>query len=449
MSVRKQALKYTASALIVAAFIIVASAVFISPAIENRTASSANTTGLQGGTPASLIIQLTDPPVVPQGTTSLNLTYSSVSFLASEPATGGERTTTTFSVSPQGGSATVDLLTLQNVSKTIASANLPNGSTIYSFAFDVTGIGIEVNGSASPVTLATAGSTLTVTLAGPAALDGNSVALLQLNPVVVSTPTGYQMIPSAVGIVRGLTGSDQGQEHIGAQQQLSSEDRSQLESAQGNLTASLSALSVTGNVTTVSVEVNNTGSVPVVLDAVGMQGNFTAAGASCTLGSGDNGTTLSPTTGSSESQANTTTTESDGSGAQSTTATTVSPTSSNTAGGEGTNGCEEANPEEIVFVPVNSTAAGPGCVPTEMQLVTGDLGENGSVGLTLAPGQCVVLTFAGTITYGEPGVILVPSTLSGQLYVVHVIASLGANIQLSCGLPVTATSCSAMNRTED
>ena len=34
-----------------------------------------------------LVIQLTDPPIVPQGTTSLNLTYSAINLLVTEPST--------------------------------------------------------------------------------------------------------------------------------------------------------------------------------------------------------------------------------------------------------------------------------------------------------------------------------------------------------------------------
>ncbi len=433
MSVRKQALKYTAAALAVAALIIVSSTVFLSPTSGNGGASLTNTTGLQGGTQASLIIQLTDPPVVPTGTTSLNLTYSSVTLLVSEPASHGGMTTV--SVSPPGGSATVDLLELGalNVSQTVAATDLPNGSLIISFAFTVTGISIEVNGTTSPVTLATGGSTLTVGLARPAPLDGNSVALLQLNPIIVNATTGYQMWPSAVGIVRPATGSDQSQGQTGDQQHLTSEDESQLHSAQGNLTANLSAFSVSGNTTTISVEVNNTGSASVVLNAIGIHGNFTRAGNSCAASSSDSGTSHSSDGGapdSPDSNASTTTT-------------------STRASQDQSSRCETETPDQIVFVPVNSTVTGTGCVSLKMQLVNGDSGENGTSGLTLAPGQCVDLTFTGTISFGQSGLVLVPSTLSGQVYTLHVIASLGANAQLTCDLPVTATSCSASNQAED
>src|SRR5438552_3067666 len=119
-----------------------------------------------GPNPSTLIVQLTDPPVVPPGTTSLNLTYSAINLVVAVPASqNGQVTPQTVAVTPQGGSATLELLRLQNVSQTLASANLPNGTTVYSISFTVTGVSIEVNGTVSAVTLATGASALQVTLA--------------------------------------------------------------------------------------------------------------------------------------------------------------------------------------------------------------------------------------------------------------------------------------------
>jgi hypothetical protein len=75
-----------------------------------------------------------------------------------------------------------------------------------------------------------------------------------------------------------------------------------------------------------------------------------------------------------------------------------------------------------------------------MKLVNGeDAGEHG--GFALKAGQCVNFTFTGTITFGESASVLVPSTAAGQSYDVHVIASNGANLQLTCILPLGANSC--------
>ena len=68
-------------------------------------------------------------------------------------------TTSLLSLSPSGGSATVDLLRLQNVSQTIASTSLPTGTTIYSIGFTVQSVSIDVNGTIYPVTLPPGGAT--------------------------------------------------------------------------------------------------------------------------------------------------------------------------------------------------------------------------------------------------------------------------------------------------
>ncbi len=51
------------------------------------------------GVQSVLIVQLTDPSIVPQGTTSLNLTYSAINLLVTEPSTVTTTTTRTSTVS--------------------------------------------------------------------------------------------------------------------------------------------------------------------------------------------------------------------------------------------------------------------------------------------------------------------------------------------------------------
>jgi Domain of unknown function (DUF4382) len=409
MSLRKQTLQYTAAAITIAALVILSSVFYLNPS-----------TGQQGSGSAKLIIQLTDPPEVPKGTSSLNLTYSSISLLAGEPTTTTGVQVTTKSVSV-GGSGTVDLLKLQNISKTIASASLPAGSYVYSLSFTVTGIMIDVSGTKSPVTLATGGSTLTVTLSRPAAIEGTYIALLQLNPVVVSTPSGYQLIPSAVALIRGESHGDKGHEDVGSEQQLSQQDNDDLNHAHGNLAATLKALSASGDTTTVTVEVTNSGSDPVDLKAIGIHGSFAVSGQACT-----------PENGESKSVSESTT-------------TTVTTTSTSTGTSQH---CENSN--EVAFVPSGSSVSGTGCVSMAMNLVTGahsDQGEHDGRGLTLTKGQCVDLTFTGKMTFGAS--TLVPNTASGQAYELQVAASGGANVELSCQLPITSTSCSTVQHAQD
>ncbi len=385
-----------------------------------------------------IVVQLTDPPIVPVGTTALNLTYSGISLLASEPVTNtftttslssSDSVTSTFTSTvssiksgvmsqPEsistGQSGTVNLLKLQNISETLASANLPNGSTIYSVNFDVSSINIAINGSTYAVTLATGSSTLLVTLARPVTLQGTSAMLVDLTPTIVNTTSGYQMIPSAVGIVRSnVSGQEQ---HIGHEQSLTNKDNQEINQAMGQANASLLSLSVSGNVTTLKILINNTGNANISLVAIGVQGNLTTQIPSCGQ---------------------------------------PSSTTSNTRGQDQTSDHQHCGrdfgPQELVFFPNSTLSAASGsssCETGTMGLSFGGVGEhsdNSSNHLQLSPDQCVVLTFSGTISYGNQAFVVVPSTASGQQYMVHVIATDNAQIMLNCTLPVTSTSCTPLN----
>ena len=403
MSVRTQALRYTAAALAVAAVVIISSALYLGP--------QANT-GAGGGTPSKLVIQLTDPPMVPRGTSSLNLTYSAIGLLVGEPANGGQEAVRAVNIDSSG---TLDLLRLQNVSQTIAMTSLPNGTVVYSFTLTVSSVSIDVNGTKSAVALATGGDALAVTLATPSAIEGTDIALLQLNPVVVSSQGGYQVIPSALGIIRAEGKGEQNLELVGAEQSLTSSDANRLERAQGSLTAALTALSVSGNSTTLTIQVKNSGNSSVVLDAIGVQGNFTAAGFGC-----------NPRGSESSAHA-----QGEG-GDHSATSSTFTQTN-----------CKTEPPEEILIAPVNATVTGASCVPLTMELGSGGSGWWGGHGLALAKGGCVTLTFSGAISFGRPNAVLVPSTDTGQVYGIRVVASEGANLAMSCRLPASPSSCSA------
>lgn len=427
MSVGRKTVQYSAAAALVSIAIIAASFMYLG--LPNLTQSS-----YQG--PLSVIaIQLTDPPHVPAHTTSLNMTFSSLALLVGEPTgTSGQFNPKTVTLTPSGGSATLDLLKLQNVSKTIATASLPTGSVIYSVTFTVSGIKIDVNKTISDVTLASGGSTFSVTMASPSALSGTSVALLQLNPVVVDTPTGYQLIPSAVGVVRHSNGG--GEDKVGSEQQLSNDDHKELDHAQGAVASSLLHLSVSENITTITVRINNTGTVPISLNAIGIDGNFTLAGkAVCQE---DNLGKVKPMSN----------------GAQ--IATEDASTTTTTITTEQHCDVPDHN-EQVVFVPVipgsstttttttsstttsTTTTVSHTCTPGAMTLATGNRESSHDGGLALSPGQCVELTFTGKLSFGH--FVIVPSTAPGQTFTLHVFASNGANEQQGCTMAQGHDSC--------
>lgn len=415
LSVGGKTATYVASAALVSLLVIVASTLYLGiPAIASPSSVPTSSTSLAG--PQSLlVVQLTDPPQVPLETESLNMTYSSLTLVVGEPSGNGTVNPTDVSVPASGGSATLDLLKLQNVSQTVASASLPNGSVIYSVTFTVSAMAIDVNGTVSSLALATGGDTFSVTISQPSSLQGENVALLQLNPIVVGTPSGYQLIPSSVGVIKHSQG--QGQEQVGSQQQLTQQDNGDLKGARGSLSADLVLLSVSGNTTSMTVQVRNTGGAPVTLNAIGLHGNFTTTGSECPL------TTTSTTSAHGSS----------------------SHTQTQPGGEENHRPCQlPEHMNEVVFVPAapNTTSGSSGttaCVSAQLKLVGGDQGNGRE--FVLQAGQCANFVFSGSIGFGESGNVLVPSTGAGQTYDVHVIATSGANVQLTCALPLGANSC--------
>jgi hypothetical protein len=410
MSIKKPTIKYSAAAAVLAIAVIAGSAFYLGFPQSQGSAS------VQG--PGSLlVIQLTDPPQVPRGTTSLNLTYTNLALLVGEPSgQGGRVNTKTISLAPKGGSATLDLLKLQNMSQTIASANLTQGSTIYSVTFTISGFSIDVNGTLSAVVLASGGNSLTVTLAHASELHGTNVALIQLNPTVVDTPSGFRLIPSAVGILRPSQGG--GEDHVGYKHDLSGGEDRQLDGARGNVTATLVTLTVSGNSSTIIVHVVNTGNLTVQLNAIGLHGEFTSNWSDCS----SNGKSDKHWSNTNDSSCN-----------------------------------HHDHPSEAVFAPVvqngatttttttSTTTNGQGsCINIRMQQVSGDTeNDNQDGGLTLNPGQCVNLTFSGIITFGDSSHVLIPSSSTGSSYTVHIIASNGANLKLDCTLPLGTNACKA------
>ena len=362
-----------------------AAAIWVSPnAARPGTDLIANSRGPQ----AQVILELTDPPVVPAGTTSLNLTYSEIDVLVAEQGVKGAQT---ISILPKGGEATLDLFALRNVSRTIASASVPNGSEILSATFIVSKITIDINGLISPVTLATGGNDLVVVPSAPLSAMGMSAVLLELNPTITSSDSGFQLIPSSAGIIKPQSELSQNERTVGSLISLSSEDRKDLNLSHGKLSASLVALTVEGTHTTMSIQVTNMGTNPARLILFGIQGEFVS-----------------------------------------------------TCPGN----CRIVDLNEMIFIPgepqtttVTQTTTVSGCAPRHMSLVNGPDVKNDLINpIIMNPGQCLTFTFSGEILIGNH--ILVPSTEPGQKYHVRVLATGGAETRLDCNLPISSSSCS-------
>jgi len=435
MSLKARSIKYGVAGLVLS-IAIIASASFLagsSPTIiisgtsqptssPIATSSESSQASAQSGSNSLLVVQLTDPPSVPMGTVWLNVTYSSLGLLVGEPTgSGGQLNPMTLTVTPKGGSATLDLLGLQNVTETIASASIPDGSALYSVTFTVSSISIDVDGTVSPVSLATDGNTFTVTMANVPTLHGTNLALLQLNPVVVNSPDGYTLVPSSVGVLRQSEG--QGESNIGWRHSLSGDDDNSLMYAKGSLSANLISLSTSGSTTTMVLQVANTGSTSVNLIAIGVTGAFGIMGGCQGSSSTTSTTTTTGTSGWNQPWAN-------------------------QNGNWQKFACFMAGHWSILaFVPVipasapattTSSTSAATCGSGELSLLSRGFGGRFG-GLSLSPGQCVDLTYTGTISFGDTGMTIIPTTTAGTVFHLYVMATNGANLGLMCTLGTTIT----------
>src|SRR5579872_2912374 len=190
--------------------------------LTQKTLQSASNSGVQ----SQLILELTDPPIVPTGTTSLNLTYSAIYITTLGP---DQNSPQAISIVPGENFNSVDLLTLENVSQTMGTSNLKDGSQVLAVSFLVSKIYIEINQSKYPVTLATGGNSLVVSMNNPQEINSSREALLlQFNPTIIESSNGYQLVPSSLGFLKPQSEISPAQSAVGNVQMLSGEDRNKI-----------------------------------------------------------------------------------------------------------------------------------------------------------------------------------------------------------------------------
>jgi len=222
------------------------------------------------------MVMLTDPPTVPAGTTMLNLTYSNVTLHAVYP----DGSSGWLSVNASG---TVDLFSLVNMSQTIASTSIPSGSTVDQIQFTIASVDATVNGTVYTVTPLS--STLVMPIANSKVNKTLSGVLVDFNPTLVliqgTNSTGsvvdyYVLVPSATATV--VTSLSRAQVKVGTIVELGKNDREKLvrvvESFSEDLTIVNASLSVSGNVTSLSVTLKNTGDISFRICGLTLHGDF-------------------------------------------------------------------------------------------------------------------------------------------------------------------------------
>ena len=163
------------------------------------------------------VISLTDPPNVPNGTTSLMISYSAVQAHVVNANSSGW-------VNIQG-SGSVDLLSLVNVSQIIANSGIAANSTINMVRFKVNSANITINGVTSNVSVPSSMITANVSNSG----NGTSHVLVDLSPSIVAiytnSSTVFVMVPSVRAVA--FAGS-RGYAQIGTRTQLNSSEKAEI-----------------------------------------------------------------------------------------------------------------------------------------------------------------------------------------------------------------------------
>jgi hypothetical protein len=265
----KWTLKYGLAAVLVA-IVVIAVFLFANP-MSSLTPS-------QTSAAASFLVMLTDPPTVPAGTTVLNLTYSDVSLHVAYPNGTSEWL-------PLNANGTVNLFSLVNVSQTIASTAIPNGTAVDKIQFTIASVEAEVNGTAYNVTALS--STLVMSIANSRVNQTLSGVLVDFNPTLVQIQATdangtlvdyYVLVPSATATI--VTSLNREQIKVGTIVELGQNDKEKLvrvvEEFSKNVTIVSASLSVQGNATSLSVTLTNEGNVTFRIFGLTLHGEFNA-----------------------------------------------------------------------------------------------------------------------------------------------------------------------------
>jgi len=206
---------------------------------------------------APYYVVLTDPPTVPAGTSSLNLTYYNVGV---HIANG--------SWEYANVSGTVNIMNLVSVGQVVGSFTVPSGSVIDKISFYIQSVKIDVNGTVSNVFTAT--DVLVAPVINSGSVQSSAAGFLDINPVVNqiyagSTPI-YVMGTGAVAVnVENANITQVGPVKINT-------SLNQTFFNYMNNVSTTASLSASGNNTVFSVTVINNGIDPVEIDGFSIFG---------------------------------------------------------------------------------------------------------------------------------------------------------------------------------
>ncbi|MGC8680110.1 MAG: hypothetical protein ACP5T6_02320 [Candidatus Micrarchaeia archaeon] len=217
------------------------SSMSVPPAIlTNSTSSNATST---------MALMITDPPFVPIGTESLILSYNKISL--HEAGTSNYYNTTT------GGS--VNILSLSNITETIAMINVPKNASFDSVTFEGLSARAVINNQTYNITLPS--SNLTVSLSGNASARLSKALLVDLSPSLMqvynSSNSTFVLKPQAIASALSGNEINSSMLRLGARIRINQSIMKRLNEMFPNISITSSSLSESGNTISFSISIKN------------------------------------------------------------------------------------------------------------------------------------------------------------------------------------------------
>ena len=257
-----------AAVIVIAAIVIgaIATTSYKSPGATTSTLTPGVTTSVYSvGRASQVPMMVTDPPVVPSGTSALAVSYSSVSVHTEGTAGSGWVNAS--------GSGMINLMSAVNSSVIIGYANLTSGSSVNLARFNITAASITVNGTSYNVTVPN--PTLTVAVTGQSKINQNSSVLVDITPTVVAlysdNATTFVLAPAARAVVVTSASTSQ-HPAIGAMISINANARAMLAATSQSIMITSASLKASGNVTTINVTVKNNSNASVTLTGLAIHG---------------------------------------------------------------------------------------------------------------------------------------------------------------------------------
>ncbi len=214
--------------------------------------------------PGSFVpVSMTDPPHVPNGTSALVISYSSLQVQTSGGISSGWHNS--------NSSGTLNLPSLVNVTQTIAGVQLPQNAVVDQIRFAITSAKITINGTSYNVTVPS--GQVSAHILGREDLNSSSGILLDFAPTVAvvytANSTVFVLVPSVRAVV---VPSNSSSAQIGHRSQLSARESGDLRSVAANVALSGVSLTSSANSTTLMLTVANHGNQSVVIRHVLVKG---------------------------------------------------------------------------------------------------------------------------------------------------------------------------------